>query len=405
MSQLKQNAHDFSAKLRQKSLIDRFRQYVHWQRTVRQQNPQAQVPDMAPVSINLDLTTACNFACPHCVDSGIINSGQQLSLDTVKQSIDTLADHGLLSIILLGGGEPLLYPQVEEVVAYIKEKGLQLGVVTNGSKPDKLAAIAPMLQRHDWIRLSLDAATEQVFDKLHCPRIRVDLATILQGAQQAKAANSQVSWGYSFVIMWPGLRYNGTELAPNVHQMAQAAQLARQYGFDYISFKPCLIRLPDIQQESLLDGVDQQQERAIVETIRQHLEAARQEQTDSFKVLESVNLVAMLEGRVAQMKQQPRTCHMHVFNSVLTPEGIFHCPAFRGVASAKIGSAQGYAGEEAFAATLSRLRESICSFNADKECDRIACFYNHVNWWMENFVSSGEAVEDLQPVADDNFFF
>ncbi|HMA67849.1 MAG TPA: radical SAM protein [Desulfosalsimonadaceae bacterium] len=405
MSSSQHKVHDFSAKLRQASVIDGFRKYVDWQRSVRKGGSPDSAPDMAPVSINLDLTTACNFACPHCVDSEIINSGGVLPLEEVKKSLDTLRAHGLLSVILLGGGEPTLYKNFGEVVRYMKDKGLQVGIVTNGSRLERIAEIAHLLEKHDWLRLSLDAASQETFDKLHRPKTRVLLQDILANARDVKAQNPELSLGYSFVIMWEGLHLNGVPIAPNLHEMKDAAGLAAEHNFDYISFKPCLIRLPDLHQESLLDNVDREKEQRIIENVGAKLAEAKDGAGERIKILESVNLIAMLEHRAHEMKKQPETCHMQVFNSVLAPAGIFHCPAFRGVDTAKIAEADGYAGEEKFQETLTRLRQSIASFNARKECDRIACFYNHVNWWMEDFIRSGKPAAELEQAEDDNFFF
>src|SRR6056297_1496100 len=165
MSRSKHKEHDFSAKLRQSSVIEGFKSYVNWQRSLRGNGMLCPAPAMAPVSINLDLTTACNFDCPHCVDSDIINTGGYLGLDGVKKSLDTLKAHGLLSVILLGGGEPTLYKDFAEVVRYIKGQGLQLGIVTNGSRLERVAEIADLLGAHDWLRLSIDSASQDTFEK------------------------------------------------------------------------------------------------------------------------------------------------------------------------------------------------------------------------------------------------
>ena len=228
---------------------------------------------------------------------------------------------------------------------------------------------------------------------------------ILQNARDLKNMNPDISLGYSYVIMWDGLEYNGNVLAPNLHEMSDAVKLAEQYGFDYISFKPCLIRIPEARKETLLDNVDSEKERRIIEDVAKSIEAAKNATDGTIKVLESVNLIAMLTHRVHELKKQPRTCHMQVFNTVVAPAGIFHCPAFRGVDAAKIGESDGYAGEGKFKETLQRLMDSIITFNAEMECGRIACFYNHVNWWVENFIHSDKRVDDIEEVEDDNFFF
>jgi hypothetical protein len=85
MDKLKHKEYDFSTKLTQRSVIERLKPYIRWQR-----GAEGGIPPYGPVSVNLDLTSACNFACPHCVDSGIINTGHHLDLKTVCDTIDTL---------------------------------------------------------------------------------------------------------------------------------------------------------------------------------------------------------------------------------------------------------------------------------------------------------------------------
>ncbi len=405
MSQSKNKEHDFSMKLRQSSVIKGLRNYVDWQREINTSEKVLPVFNMAPVSINLDLTTACNFACPHCVDSEVINTGGYLDMDMVKESLDTLKAHGLLSVILLGGGEPTLHRKFGEIVRYIKSLELQLGIVTNGSRLEQVNEVASVLGKNDWLRLSLDAASQDTFEKLHRPRTPAALMDILQNARELKNMNPDISLGYSYVIMWDGLEHNGNAIAPNLHEMGDAVKLAAQYGFDYISFKPCLIRVPEIRKETLLDNVDNEKERRIIEDVVKNIEAAKKASGDKIKVLESVNLIAMLTYQVHELKKQPRTCHMQVFNTVVAPAGIFHCPAFRGVDAAKIGESDGYVGEEKFKQTLQHLMDSIVTFDAEMECGRIACFYNHVNWWVEDFIRSDKQAADIEEVNDDNFFF
>ena len=90
-----------------------------------------------------------------------------MSLETIQQTVDTLREKGLLSIILLGGGEPTLHKDFAEIVRYIKQKGLQLGIVTNGSRLFKVAEIVDLLGDEDWLRISIDAATEETFTRSH----------------------------------------------------------------------------------------------------------------------------------------------------------------------------------------------------------------------------------------------
>ncbi|HQP29736.1 MAG TPA: radical SAM protein [Deltaproteobacteria bacterium] len=404
MEKLSHKEHDFSAKLRQNSVIGGLRDYITWQRALRKGEHRARLPRRGPVSINLDLTSACNFACPHCVDSTIINTASTLDFDTIRTSVETLADQGLLSVILIGGGEPTLHKDFERIVRILKERRMQIGIVTNGSKLAKVARVADLLEEGDWVRLSVDAGHEDTFAKSHRPRGNVRLAGILQSAAELKRANARISLGYSFVIVWPGIEIGAHELCPNIAEMAEAVKQAMDHGFDYVSFKPCLIRLEDSHKESLLARPGSLSEDEIIAAIQEGLEQARAAAAGQMKILESVNLQALLEKRLTDLKHQPTVCHAQFFRTVLTPSGVFHCPALRGVDKGRIAGPDGYAGASAFEKTTANLEGSIKTFDATQECREVACFYNHVNWWIERAVASAMDVRDIEPVVDNNFF-
>lgn len=404
MEKLESREHDFSSKLRQKSVVKRLRDYILWHRDLTPNPMSLKPPEIGPVSINLDLTQACNFSCPHCVDSTIINTGPSLKQEDIKRTIGTLQESGLLSVILLGGGEPTLYRNFKEIVKDIKNRRLQIGIVTNGSRLDKITEVMELLGGKDWVRISIDGAREETFKALHRPKIEVTLDGILRKAKGVKEMNPNVSLGYSFVIVWEGAEVNGKKISPNVDEMAESVKLARKYSFDYVSFKPCLVRLEDSQKESLLDNVDKNKEEEIVEQIKINLQKAKEVADDQIKVLESVNLKAMLNGETDRIKKQPRRCHMQFFRTVVSPSGIFHCPAFRGVEKARIADKDGYVTKVEFGESLRRTATSLLTFDAEEECKVIGCFYHDTNWWLENFIHSGRDIHEIQTIEDDNFF-
>jgi MoaA/NifB/PqqE/SkfB family radical SAM enzyme len=404
MEKLREREHDFSAKLRQKSVIGHLRQYIAWQRELRRSSSSSPLPSFGPVSINLDLTSACNFRCPHCVDSGIINTGESLDLEAVRQSIDTLKDKGLLSVILIGGGEPTLHRDFEEIVRFSKERRLQVGIATNGSRLERVEKVAGLFENGDWLRLSLDAAREDTFRKSHHPANNVTLRGILENAKRIKKSNPEISLGYSFVIVWEGIRYNGHELTPNISEIPEAVSLAGEYAFDYVSFKPCLLRLEGSGKESLFDPPDPEREDKVIREIRVKIREAEGLQGPTLKILKSVNLQAMLEGTLHELKVQPKVCHSQFFRTVLAPSGVFHCPALRGVSLGRIAGKDGYKEEERFSETHKNLDHSIKTFDAGKECSVVVCFYHHANWWIERFIESSEDVSGIMEVEDNNFF-
>jgi wyosine [tRNA(Phe)-imidazoG37] synthetase (radical SAM superfamily) len=334
----------------------------------------------------------------------ILNTGKFLRIEEIKKTIDILHAKGLLSVILVGGGEPTLHSDFREIVRLIKKKNLELGLVTNGSRLNKMGEVTEWLGEKDWVRISIDAARRETFENLHRPKNKISLKGILQEAQKLKKINPKVSLGYSFVVVWDGIQSNGKRLAPNLHEMAESVAMAQEYSFDYVSFKPCLIRLEDSQRESLLDQVDQEKEKEIVEAVRMNLERAKVVAGDHPKILESVNLIAMLNGETDKIKKQPRRCHMQLFRTVVSPTGIFHCPAFRGVEKAKIADQDGYSTETKFRESFGRTTASILTFDAREECKVVGCFYSQTNWWLEDFIQSQRDIKELESVEDNNFF-
>jgi hypothetical protein len=160
--------------------------------------------------------------------------------------------------------------------------------VTNGSKLEGGQG-GRSSAGEDWVRLP-DAAREEIF-RPFTSLDGVTLKKILKS--ENKREEPRISLGYSFVVVWEGVEVQGKKLRPNVEEMAEAVRLAEEHSFDYISFKPCLVRLESSQRESLLDQVDRERERKIVKEIKTHLEKARAASGNRVKILESVNLKAV----------------------------------------------------------------------------------------------------------------
>jgi hypothetical protein len=210
--------------------------------------------------------------------------------------------------------------------------------------------------------------------------------------------------GYSYVIVWEGVVIGGKRLRPNIQEMPGAVELARKFLFDYISFKPCLVRVEESQRETLLKNVGRSKESQIAREIKIQLHRAKEIAGDKVKIIESSNLKAILNQETERIKTQPQRCHMQFFRTVVSPFGIYHCPAFRGVDIAKISEKDGYLTDKKFRQSLKRMAQSIETFGATTECKDVGCFYNETNRWLETFIQSKEYVHDIEKVEDDNFF-
>ena len=382
--------HDFTAKLRQPALVPHVEAYVRWRRAVlaarERGEPEPSAPELAPISINLDLTTACNYACTHCIDWNILNTRHKYKEAELRDSMKLMADRGMRSVILIGGGEPTLYPRFAEFVGFLKELGLQVSIVSNGSRCDRLADAVVHLDQRDWIRLSLDSGSNELFVKMHNPVNKtLDLDAICEGAADIKRANPCVPVGFSYIIVWSGASRDDEEISENIHEIVQATERAKRYGFDYISLKPILEREAD-GAEVMDPAKARKQIASVVKRIRREVDRAKELADDSFSVYESINLRVLEQGNWKEFTRQPRTCHMQALRQVLTPTGLYNCPAHRGVPKANLAGPTAYKSERDAAVTGAGLAKVLDDFDASHECRNVTCIYNGVNWWLEKLV-------------------
>lgn len=84
------------------------------------------------LSIELELSRVCNLRCLYCYASSGEPLEDELSLDEIRNAVDQACDLGIRKVIVLGGGEPLLYPHLFEVLDHIRGKGLVTDLFTNG---------------------------------------------------------------------------------------------------------------------------------------------------------------------------------------------------------------------------------------------------------------------------------
>jgi MoaA/NifB/PqqE/SkfB family radical SAM enzyme len=89
----------------------------------------AAVSTRHPVLVTLVVTRRCNLACGYCNEYDHVS--QPVPTEALLARVDRLADLGT-SIVTISGGEPLLHPELDRVVAHIRRRGMVATVITNG---------------------------------------------------------------------------------------------------------------------------------------------------------------------------------------------------------------------------------------------------------------------------------
>jgi hypothetical protein len=79
---------------------------------------------------------------------------------------------------------------------------------------------------------------------------------------------------------------------------------------------------------------------------------------------------------------------MQALRQVVSPLGVYNCPAHRGVKKARIADANAYKDEATAEQTGQNLLRILDDFDASHECREVTCLYNGVNWWIEKLVAN-----------------
>lgn len=135
----------------------------------------------------------CNCKCDWCYAQNMLGKHRHMDLQYAKQIICYLRDKGIQTITLIGG-EPTIYPDIVELICYIKSLGGKVKLATNGKRfNDKLFAQQIVDSKIDGINISIKGITEEEY--LHNTH-QTGLREMIKGYHNLKALNFEPSISY-----------------------------------------------------------------------------------------------------------------------------------------------------------------------------------------------------------------
>lgn len=163
--------------------------------------------DFAPVLVEISPSNLCNAKCPTCwyvvADEKQKHTKDYMNFALLLGALDDFESMGVEAVTWTGGGDPSIYPQINEAIDAAHAHGLRQAIFTNGYVPIQ----RPDLM--DWIRLTIT-------DRLTIPKCASDYASKTR----------------------TGVNVN---LAPwNVDHLKRLVQEARDAGCHYFQVRPAL---------------------------------------------------------------------------------------------------------------------------------------------------------------------
>ena len=320
----------------------------------------------SPLVVELDPTSVCDLACPGCISEDIIALGNRFSDDRLMSLGQEFIDIGVNAVILIGGGEPLAHRKVGDLMTLLGKNDIHIGITTNGTLMDRYMDI--ISQYSSWTRVSVDAATDQTFSKLRPTKGQalskfnkvIDNMTKLANKKKGKL-------GFSFLIQTEA---DGIDIVSNVHEIYDAALLAREIGCDYFEVKPTYQFRDDVPHSLM------KHDKSRMNEARDQIQKLDDLETNNFKILKAINLEASLRGVDTAQTKTYKSCPSTHLRTTVTPLGVYVCPYWRGKDYMKIGDANSFSFTDIW---KGQLRKDVMErLDASKDC-QFHCLRNDTN--------------------------
>jgi len=136
------------------------------------ENPEKMIVEEFPIHLDIEVTNYCNLGCTMCprtilVKEGTFGAVKHIELDFFKQMIDEGAEYGVSSVKFNYLGEPLMHPDIIEMVRYSKEKGIvEVMFNTNGMLLSEKMSQDLLDAGIDSLFVSFDSAYKDKFEEI-----------------------------------------------------------------------------------------------------------------------------------------------------------------------------------------------------------------------------------------------
>src|ERR1700685_2621794 len=134
----------------------------------------------------------CNLACTYCNEFD--DFSDPVPIDEMLRRIDHLARLGT-SVITISGGEPLLHPELDQIISRIRKTGAIAGMITNGYllMPDRIEALNQAGLDH--MQISIDNVMPDEVSKKSLKVLDKKLQMLAEHAEFHVNINSVVGGG------------------------------------------------------------------------------------------------------------------------------------------------------------------------------------------------------------------
>lgn len=182
----------------------------------------------SPVRVVLEPTNLCNHNCIFCFYSNFrIDNKVYLSREKLFELAEDFKKLGVKSVSLVGGGEPMLHPAIYELIRWFYENNILISITTNGST-FRESEIDTIVRASTYIRVSLNAASVQIHNKINAPNSS-QFEIIINNIEKLRKHRDKI--GANMLI---GIK--NAIFDKNIHEIEEMVAMGERLKVDYIMF-------------------------------------------------------------------------------------------------------------------------------------------------------------------------
>lgn len=172
--------------------------------------PAQKIVDEFPPCLQIEPTSVCNYRCVFCyqIDTEFTKRSNghmgMMSLDLFKRVIDQ-AEGACEAITLASRGEPLICPDFEAMLDYLRGKFLGVKINTNASLLDEKKCHAILQADINTLVFSADAASEPLYSQL---RVKGNLERVLTNIRRFQEIQKRDYPDSKMITRVSGVKYS-----------------------------------------------------------------------------------------------------------------------------------------------------------------------------------------------------
>ncbi len=328
-----------------------------------------------PICVRVKPTNRCNHSCFHCLYkteiSGIhkdINQRDEIPREKMMEILNDFGEMGVKAVIYSGGGEPLIHPNILEIIKKTLDHNMDLAMITNGQGLNGLEAEI-LADNASWVRISANDCDAETFFKIRGRNEEWFYERNENIKKFAKMKKLSCKFGVHFVVN-----------KENTSKIFEGAKFYKELGVDNIKFVPMWSKDFFEYHKSFRERSNEQ-----IKIARQELEDDRFKISDTYETDFSSSKTS---------KRDFSKCYMMQVVPVIGADcGVYPCHDAAYEEQEKIGSIKDIPFKDLW---FSKTKEFFEKFNPSERCKDHPCTNDKRNVAINKYIRSYKSLKRLK---------